>query len=362
MKLSNGIRVIAINPGSTSTKIAVYENETPVLIKNITHSPEELAPFEKIADQFEFRKNIICKVLKEAEIRLDLVRAIVGRGGLVKPIESGVYLVNERMKEDLINSPLGVEHASNLGGLIAEDMAQGLPDAKAYIANPVVVDELDAIARYSGHPLLPRISIFHALNQKAVARQHARSLMKKYEDLNLIVVHLGGGITVGAHKKGRVVDVNQGLDGDGPFSPERTGSLPVGPLIRMCFSGKYSESEVLKMNKGAGGLVAYLGTNSAYEVEQRAKQGDEEAKNIFAAMAYQVAKEIGAMFAVLSGDVDGILITGGVAHSKWFVNEISQRVHKMAPVHIYPGEDEMRALAFNGLRVIRGETVAKEYI
>ncbi|MDA3907238.1 MAG: butyrate kinase [Bacteroidales bacterium] len=362
MKLSNGIRIIAINPGSTSTKIAVYENETPVLIKNITHTPEELAPFNKITDQFEFRKNIICKILKDAEIRLDLVQAVVGRGGLVKPIESGVYLVNERMKEDLINSPFGAEHASNLGGLIADNLAKLMPNAKAYIANPVVVDEFENIARYSGHPLLPRTSIFHALNQKTVARQHARSIMKKYEDINLIVVHLGGGITVGAHKKGRVVDVNQGLDGDGPFSPERTGSLPVGPLIKLCFGGKYTESEILKMNKGAGGLMAYFGTNSAYEIEQRAQKGDIEAKNVFAAMAYQVSKEIGAMYAVLSGDADGILITGGVAHSKWFVNEISQRVHKMAPVHIYPGEDEMRALAFNGLRVIRGETIAKEYV
>ncbi len=362
MKLSNGIRVIAINPGSTSTKIAVYENETPILIKNITHTPEELAPFEKITDQFEFRKNIICKVLKEAEIRMDLVRAVVGRGGLVKPIESGVYRVNEALIKDLLNSPSGAEHASNLGGLIAADMAKNIADAQAYIANPVVVDELDDIARYSGHPLLPRTSIFHALNQKAVARQHARSLMRKYEEMNLIVVHLGGGITVGAHKKGRVVDVNQGLDGDGPFSPERTGSLPIGSLIRLCYSGKYSLDEVLKMNKGQGGLVAYMNTNSAYEIEQKAKSGDEEAKNVFAAMAYQVAKEIGSMYAVLSGDVDGILITGGVAHSKWFVNEISQRVYKMAPVHTYPGEDEMRALAFNGLRVIRGETKVKEYI
>jgi len=362
MSLSKGIRIIAINPGSTSTKIAVYENETPVLIKNIMHTPEELAPFKKITDQFEFRKNIICKILDDAEIRIDLVQAIVGRGGLVKPIESGVYLVNDRMIQDLIHSPFGAEHASNLGGLIAADMVKTIPGAKAYIANPVVVDEFDDIARYSGHPLLPRQSIFHALNQKAVARQHARSLMRKYEDMNLIVVHLGGGITVGAHKKGRVVDVNQGLDGDGPFSPERSGSLPVGSLIRLCFSGKYTEAEVLKMSKGEGGLIAYLGTNSAYEVEKRAEQGDEEAKKVFDAMAYQVSKEIGAMYAVLSGEVDGILITGGVAHSKWFVNQISQRVHKMAPIFIYPGEDEMRALAFNGLRVLRGETVAKEYV
>ena len=255
----------------------------------------------------------------------------------------------------IIFEPTGV-YSLHLKEFCAEN------NIKAYIVNPVVVDELNPLARYSGHPLLPRRSIFHALNQKAVARQHARSLMQKYDDINLIVVHLGGGVTIGAHKKGRVVDVNQGLDGDGPFSPERTGTLPIGPLIRLCFSGKYTEAEILKMNKGAGGLIAYLGTNSAYEVEQRAQEGDQEAKKIFAAMAYQVAKEIGAMYAVLCGDVDGILITGGVAHSKWFVNEISQRVHKMAPVHIYPGEDEMRALAFNGLRVIRGETIAKEYI
>lgn len=361
MSISQGIRIIAINPGSTSTKIAVFDNESPVLVKNISHSPEELDKFEKITDQFEYRKELICKVLKEAEIRMDLVRAVVGRGGLVKPIESGVYEVNDRLKEDLINSPMGAEHASNLGGLIADDLAKSLPNAKAYIANPVVVDELSDIARYSGHPLLPRISVFHALNQKAVARQHAKSVLRKYEEMNLIVVHLGGGISVGAHEKGRVVDVNQGLDGDGPFSPERSGSLPVGALIRLCFSGKYSLKQVLKMNKGEGGMVAYLGTNSAYEVEQRMMAGDAEAKNVYEAMAYQVSKEVGSMYAVLKGEVDGILITGGVAHSKWFVNKISEHVYKMAPVHVYPGEDEMRALAFNGLRVIKGETEAKVY-
>jgi butyrate kinase len=361
MNNSDGVRIIAINPGSTSTKIAVYIEDTPVLVKNIVHSKEDLDRFERITDQFQYRKDLIWNVLREAEIRIDLVRAVVGRGGLVKPIESGVYLVNDRLKDDLIHSPMGAEHASNLGGLIADDLARSLPNAIAYIANPVVVDELDEIARFSGHPLLPRVSVFHALNQKAVARQHAKSVMRKYEDMNLIVVHLGGGITVGAHKKGRVVDVNQGLDGDGPFSPERTGSLPVGALIRLCYSGKYTEKQVLKMNKGEGGLVAYLGTNSAYEVEQIMMNGDAQAKLVYEAMAYQVAKEVGSMFAVLKGDVDGILITGGVAHSKWFVNQISERVYKMAPIHVYPGEDEMRALAFNGLRVIKGETEAKIY-
>lgn len=354
------IRILAINPGSTSTKTAVYENETPVFVKNIKHSTEELEVFEKITDQFAFRKDLIIRAVEEAEIELNSIRVVIGRGGLLKPIESGVYEVNERMLEDLRNSPIG-EHASNLGGLIAHDIAAHLKDAKAYIANPVVVDEMEDIARIAGHPRFKRISIFHALNQKAVAREHAKSIMKTYEDLNLIVAHLGGGITVGAHKKGRVVDVNQGLDGEGPFSPERSGTLPVGELAKLCFSGEVTYKEVKKMITGEGGLVGYLGTNNAYEVEKRAAAGDSEAKLLMEAMAYQVAKEIGAMGTVLNGDVDGILITGGLANSKWMVNLIIERVHKIAPTHVYPGEDELRALAFNGLRIIRGEAVPKVY-
>ncbi|RLD57142.1 MAG: butyrate kinase [Bacteroidetes bacterium] len=353
--------ILAINPGSTSTKIAVYDGEIPVFIKNIRHSTEELEQFDKITDQFQFRKNLILTQLEEAEILLSDIQVVVGRGGLLKPIESGVYEVNEAMIHDLRNSPLG-EHASNLGGLIANDIAHTHKGVKAYIANPVVVDEMDDIARYAGHPKFKRISIFHALNQKAVAREHAKSIMKTYEKLNLIVVHLGGGITVGAHRKGRVVDVNQGLDGEGPFSPERSGTLPVGALVRLCFSGDYTQKEIMKMVKGEGGMAAYLGTNSAYDVEKRASSGDKEAKQVLEAMAYQVAKEVGAMGAVLKGDVDGILITGGVANSKWFVNLIVERVHKIAPTHVYLGEDEMRALAFNGLRVIRGEADLKVYM
>jgi len=253
-------RILAINPGSTSTKIAVYENEIPIFLKNLRHSKEELEQFEKITDQFQFRKDLILEQLREAEIDLNSIKIIVGRGGLLKPIESGVYLVNRQMIHDLRNSPLG-EHASNLGGLIAHDIAKSLPNAKAYIANPVVVDEMDEIARFAGHPNFKRISIFHALNQKAVAMEHAKSIMRNYEDLNLIVVHLGGGITVGAHRKGRVVDVNQGLDGEGPFSPERSGTLPVGDLVRMCFSGKYSQKEIMKMIQGEGGLAGYFGTD-----------------------------------------------------------------------------------------------------
>ena len=354
------IIIIAINPGSTSTKIAVFQNNSPIFLNTIRHSVEELEQFKSIYDQFNFRKQLVQKELDEADINTYLVRAVVGRGGLMKPIESGVYFVNDQMMHDLKNSPFG-EHASNLGGLIAYDIAKSLPNAKAYIVDPVVVDELQDIARISGHPLFQRKSVFHALNQKIVARNYAELINKKYEDLSLIVVHLGGGITVGAHKKGKVIDVNQGIDGEGPFSPERSGTLPVGDLIRACFSGKYTEKQMIRMIVGEGGLVAYLGTNDAMEVEKRVLEGDEEAILIYTAMAYQVAKMVGAMCTVLKGKVDSILITGGIAYDKWFVNQIVQRISYIAPIHIYPGEDEMLALAINGLRVVKAEMKAKVY-
>ncbi|MDP1622928.1 MAG: butyrate kinase [Bacteroidales bacterium] len=354
------IKVLAINPGSTSTKVAVYLNTEPAFLKNIKHTSEELAPFAKITDQFQFRNEIILQQLYDADIFIEDLQAVVGRGGLLKPIPSGIYEVNDAMIADLKNSPLG-EHASNLGGLIARNMVRSLPNAKAYIVDPIVVDEFDAIARISGHPLFKRASIFHALNQKAIAREHAKSIRRKYEDMNLIVVHLGGGITVGAHHKGRVIDVNQGLDGEGPFSPERAGTLPIGDLVRLCFSGKYSQSEVLKMLKGDGGLVAYLGTNSAYDVEKMVNEGNTQAELIYHAMAYQVAKYVGEMYTVLKGEVDAILITGGIAYDKGFVNWIQERVYKLAPIHIYPGEDEMKALAINGFMVVRGELEVQVY-
>ena len=352
--------ILAINPGSTSTKIAVYENSTLIFTKNLTHPVDELKKFKKITDQYQFRKDIILNELKQGGIDLQLIKVIVGRGGLLKPIKSGVYEITEKMKEDLYESPFG-EHASNLGGLIADDISKNIPSTRAFIVDPVVVDELEDVARISGHPLLNRVSIFHALNQKAVARKHAKAVSKNYEDLNLIVVHLGGGISVGAHNKGRVVDVNQALDGDGPFSPERSGTLPVGELTRLCFSGKYTKEQVLKMIKGEGGMVAYLGTNNAYEVELKAQKGDKKAFFIFEAMAYQIGKEIGAMSTVLKGDVDAILITGGMAKSKWFANLIIERITKIAPSFIYPGEDEMEALAMAGLRILNGETQALQY-
>ncbi|BAX81422.1 butyrate kinase [Labilibaculum antarcticum] len=353
-------RILAINPGSTSTKIAVFQGDKSVFLKNIKHSNEELSQFEKISDQFEFRKNIIMKELIDAEIQIDLIEAVVGRGGLVKPIESGIYSVNERLKEDLRIGVLG-EHASNLGGLIADNIAQALPKAKAYIADPVVVDEMIDVARISGHPEFQRVSIFHALNQKAIGRAFAQANDKKYEDVNVIVAHLGGGISVGAHCKGRVVDVNNALDGEGPFSPERSGTLPAGALAKLCFSGDYTLDDVKKMIKGEGGLVAHLGTNDAYDVELKAKAGDAKAKLIQDAMSYQVAKSIGAMSTVLKGKVDGILLTGGIAHNPDLVNYIKEMVSFIAPVAVYPGEDEMKALAMNGYMVLRGEIEPREY-
>jgi len=355
-----GIRILAINPGSTSTKIAVFKDYSPVFVKNIRHSNTELEGFEKITDQFQFRKDIILRELEEANIELSKIRVIVGRGGLLKPIESGIYEVNDVMKKDLVNSPLG-EHASNLGGLIADDLARTLPDAKAFIADPVVVDELDEIARVAGHPEFKRISIFHALNQKAVAREYASNKKKNYEDLNLIVVHLGGGITIGAHRKGRVVDVNQGLDGEGPFSPERSGTLPTGDLVKVCYAQKFPLSTMKKMVKGEGGIVAHLGTNNMVEVEEMIAKGDSHAKLIFDAMAYQVSKYVGAMATVLKGEIDAILITGGIAHSRPFTSMIIEQTQWIAPMHIYTGEDEMRALAINGWRVLTGQLMRKVY-
>lgn len=352
--------ILAINPGSTSTKIAIYNGTEQLFLKNIKHAAEELAPFAKIADQYEFRKELILKEASDADFDLREFKVIIGRGGLIKPVSSGVLEINQAMLEDLRNGREG-QHASNLGGLIAFDIAQGIPGAKAVIADPVVVDELCDFARISGHPLMPRKSVFHALNQKAIARRYAKEVNKKYEELNLIGVHLGGGISVAAHQNGKVIDVNQTLDGDGPFSPERSGTLPVNELIKICFSGKYTEQEIKKMVVGAGGYVAYLGTNDAYQVECKAKEGDKKFEFIQEAMAYQISKEIGAMSTVLKGKVDAIFLTGGIAYSKPFVELLKEKIEFIAPVHVYPGEDEMGALALNALMLIRGEVQSIKY-
>lgn len=356
----NKNKILAINPGSTSTKIAVYHNNTSVFLKTIRHSSEELEKFEKIADQFEYRKKVVLEELINADINIKRIDAIVGRGGLIKPVEGGIYEINEALRRDLEIGVMG-EHASNLGGLIALDIAKTLPSARAFIANPVVVDELQDVARYTGHPDFDRISIFHALNHKAIARQFAKSRDVKYEDMNLIIAHLGGGISVGAHYRGKVIDVNNALDGDGPFSPERSGSLPAGQLARMCFSGRYSYNEIKKMITGKGGFMAYFGTNSAYEIELKAKDGDEKAQLMQDAMAYQIGKAIGEMATVLHGEVHGIIITGGVAHNKKLIEYVRNMVGFIAPVFVYAGEDEMSALAMNGLMVLHGEIECKEY-
>ncbi len=353
-------KILVINPGSTSTKIAVFENTKVLLVKTLRHSSEELKPFKTIADQYEFRKNIILDELKNSGFDIVCLDAIVGRGGLLKPILSGVYEVNDRMKEDL---KIGVQgqHASNLGGLIADEIAKMTPKAKAYIADPVVVDELSDVARVTGHPVFKRISIFHALNQKAIARTHARAIGRPYEELNFVVAHLGGGISIGAHYKGQVIDVNNALDGAGPMSPERSGSIPAGQLAELCFSGKYTLEQVKKMINGEGGLMAHLGTNQAYEVQKMAEQGNAKARLIEDAMCYQIAKWIGSMATVLKGEVHGILITGGIANSKYLCNYVREMVSYIAPVFIYPGEDEMGALATNGLMALQGEVIPKVY-
>lgn len=359
--MATNTRILVINPGSTSTKIAIYQQEKVIFLKTIKHAPEDLRKYKRITDQYEFRKDVIYKELQSADVPVETIDAVIGRGGMVKPIASGVYRVNDAMRNDLLECKRG-EHASNLGALIAADIAKMIPSAEAFIADPVVVDELQPLARYSGHPIFERKSVFHALNQKAIARSHAKSIMKKYEELNLIVVHLGGGITVGAHYKGKVIDVNQGFDGDGPFSPERSGSLPVGQLLKVAFSGIYSYDKMAEMIVGKGGMMAYLGTNDAYVAEREAKDGDKKYQEVLAAMAYQVAKEIGGMATVLKGEVDGILITGGIANSKWFCNMIIERVYRIAPVYVYPGQDEMGALAENALLALNGEIEIKEYI
>jgi butyrate kinase len=352
-------RVLAINPGSTSTKIAVFDNEQPVFEQVIRYSNEELAPFETVIDQYEFRKEGILQLLNQNGIDIASLDAVVGRGGLLKPIEGGTYAVNDAMIKDIRLAERG-EHASDLGGVIAKEIADRL-DIPAYIVDPVVVDELADIARISGLPGYDRVSIFHALNQKAVARRVSKELGKPYDQANLIIAHLGGGISVGAHQGGRVIDVNNALNGDGPFSPERAGGMPVTQIIDLCFSGKYTSNEVRKMLVGRGGLVAYLGTNDGREVCKRIDAGDVKAKLVYEAMAYQVAKEIGAAAAVLYGKVDVIVLTGGLAYDKTLVQWITDRVKFIAGVKVVPGEDEMIALTEGALRVLRGEETAKEY-
>ena len=322
-----GFKILAINPGSTSTKIALYDDEQPTLALTLRHSAEEIARFPRIIDQLDWRKEMVLEALAKNNFDVKSLSAVIGRGGLIKPIESGVYEVNAALKNDLVNAQR--EHASNLGGLIAEQIAQAA-GVKAYIADPVVVDELDDIARLSGIPECPRISIFHALNQKAIARRHAEKVGKRYE-------------------------------GDGPIAPERAGTVPAGALVNLCFSGKYSQRDVLKMLAGKGGLVAHLNQNSVQQICIDIEKGDQKSKAVLDAMSYSIAKEIGAMAAVLKGQVDAILLTGGVAYNEPVNDVIREHCSFLAPIFIYPGEDEMGALMLNALSVLRGERTPKVY-
>lgn len=353
-----GINILVINPGSTSTKIAVFEDEKPIMLRNIHHSAEELAQFEKITDQREFRRELVVKELEYLGIPMQF-DIIMGRGGLARPVTGGVYRVNEKMCEDTYHAIR--KHACNLGCIIAYELAQRIPGCLPLIADPGMVDELDEVARISGSPLMPRICIWHALNQKAIARRFAREYGKRYEDLNLIICHLGGGISVAVHRKGLAVDANNALDGEGPFSPERAGTLPAASLIHLCYSGKYTKEELLKRISGKAGLMAHLGTTNVKELLGRIERGDKEVELLIDAMIYQTAKTIAGCSAVLYGQIDAILLTGGIAYSDYITSRLRKRIDFLAPVHIYPGEDEMQALALNGLAVWRGEREMKEY-
>lgn len=353
------IKSLIINPGSTSTKIGVFEDETLLFEETLRHSTEEITSYPSIYAQKDFRKKIITDLLESKEFDIKSLHVVVGRGGMLKPIPGGTYPVTDDLLEDLKIGKQG-QHASNLGGILAKEIADSI-GVPSYIVDPVVVDELDSVSRFSGVKELPRTSVFHALNQKAVAKRYAKENGKKYEDLNLIVVHMGGGVSVGAHNKGKVIDVFNALDGDGAFSPERAGSVPSGALVKMCFSGKYTEKEVYARICGKGGMNDYLGTNDMRDVDKLAEEGDAYAAEVRDAFIFQVAKDIGSMACVLKGQVEQIIVTGGIAYDDYVVDGLKERAGFIAPFTVYPGEDELLALAQGALRVISGEEEAMKY-
>lgn len=351
--------ILIINPGSTSTKIGVYEDENQVFEETLRHPTEEIAKYASIIDQKDFRKEVILNVLKEKNFDINTLDVVVGRGGLLKPIPGGTYAVTDALLEDLKIGKQG-QHASNLGGILAKEIGDAV-NVPSYIVDPVVVDELEPVARYSGMPELPRRSIFHALNQKAVAKRYAKEIGKSYDELSLIVIHMGGGVSVGAHKNGKVVDVNNILDGEGAFSPERAGTVPVGDLIKLCYSGKYTEKEIYKKICGNGGFNGYIGTNDMRDLIKMKSEGNQEASNLIDAFHYQIAKDAGAMAAVLDGKVDQIICTGGIAYNEFTISELKKKLGFIADFTVYPGEDELLALAQGALRVMNGEEKAMEY-
>jgi len=352
--------ILVVNPRDKVTQIAVYQNYKLLYINNRYHTSDELSGFATIYEQLELRKQIVLKELQNNEFDLSDVKIVISRGGLVKPVSSGVYGVNEALMHDLRNSPIGTD-IINLGGLLANAVAAEIPGSRAMIADPTVVDEMEDVARITGAPGVERKSIFHALNQKAIAKLYAESNNTKYEDLNLIVAHMGNGTTIGAHRKGRVIDVNQGFEGDGPFSMIRSGSVPLGDIVKMCLVEKRHPDEIFCLLTHCGGIRAHLGTTDLSAIEFRIKSGDEKAKKIMDAMAYQVAKCIGEMFVVLKGDVDAILLTGEIAHSERVIDFILEHVKKLGKVVVYPGDNEIQAMASNALRVLQGEMSVNEY-
>ena len=351
------MKIFVINPGSTSTKLALYEDEKQLWTSNVHHPVEELADFRHINEQYEYRKQYIQNTLQEAGIPL-VFDAIIARGGLLKPTPGGVYAVNEAMRQDLLHATM--EHASNLGGLIADEMAREC-NCPAYIADPVVVDELIPEARLTGIPEINRISIFHALNSKAVSHKYADSIGKRYEDLNIIVVHMGGGISISAHRKGKVIDVNNALNGEGPFSPERAGTIPAGQLAELCFSGKYTLAQIKKMLNGKGGLTDHLGETDIRAIAAEAEAGKEPYKHVLDTMLYTVAKEAGARYVSLRGEVDAVILTGGIAYSAYCVKVLRSWIECLGPIILMPGEDEMGSLAFNALGALKGTLPLQVY-
>ena len=353
------IRSLIINPGSTSTKIGVFDDETQILDKTLRHSTEEIAQYPNIYSQKDFRKNMVLDALKEENIDIKSLNVCVGRGGLLKPISGGTYAVTDELLHDLQNPPQG-EHASNLGGILAREIGDSL-SIPSYIVDPVVVDELEPVARLSGVPEIERVSIDHPLNQKAMARRYAKSIGKKYDEVNVIVVHMGGGTSTGVHAKGKMIDVFAAMNGDGAFSPERANGIPALALVNMCFSGKYTHAEMKKKIVGNGGLNAYLGTNDMREVNKMCEEGNEKAILVRDAFIYQICKNIGACATVLKGQVDQIILTGGIAYGKEITDAITDRVGFIAPVTVYAGEDELLALAQGAIRVMTGEEEVKVY-
>ncbi len=355
-----GNLILAIHPRVPFTNIGLFRNQQLIFLKKIMHTEEARKQSPDYAGECGMRSEQIYKEMVDNNLPVDDIKVVISRGGLIHPVQAGVYRVNEKMIEDLRSGVSG-EDVVNLGGLVASDIAKMIRGASAFVADPVVVDEFDEIARVSGHSEFKRRSVFHALEQKAVARKYAKTVQKKYEDLNLIVGQMGNGITIGAHHKGRVIDANQGLDGDGPFSPSRAGQVPVGDLINLCYSGKYSREVLYDMITIHGGLYSYLGVHDGYSAEHMALNGDEKAVFYLKAMAYQVAKTVGSMFTVLSGDVDAILLTGGLVHSTVFMEELQSRIRRIAPVHTYASEDDVETLALNGYYILQGEIAVQEY-